>query len=178
MLKPLLDAVSESKAQLFLVPGIVDKIQRKERTAVNALAEWLSTTEEILRKFGYPQCAELAGLRSKLLTPEFIAAQRSSRRKEQLRIASEIIYDSQRVVNGLIGPLEEKTNEARMIINQILLLVRPSGIIDFDPATNFTDFIQGIWQMLKTNEQVGGGIAKVLTLVNQSDALRMLAEEL
>ena len=178
MLKPLLDTVSESKAQLFLIPGIVDRIQRKESAALDNLVEWLKRTEDILQKFGFAQCAELAGLRSKLLTPEFTASQRASRKKEQLRIASEIIYDAQRVVLGLIEPLEEKTNEARDIINQILILVRPTGALDMDPSSSFTDFIQGVWHLLKTNEQVGGGIAKVLTLMNQADALRILAEEI
>lgn len=178
MIKPLLDIVSESKAQLFLIGGIVDQIQRKEIRAVAALADWLSTTEGILAKFGYAQAAELAGLRCKLLTPEFMSLQRMSRKKEQLRVASEIVYDCQRAVVSLIAPLEERTDEARTILVQILLLVRPSGVLEVDSAVNFTDFIQGIWHMLKTNEQVGGGIAKVLTLVSQSDALRILAEEI
>ncbi len=178
MLKPLLDAVSQSKTQLFLISGIVDQIQRKESAAPDNLVEWLKTTEDILQKFGYAQSAELAGLRSRLLTPEFTTSQRAARKKERLRIASEIVHDAQRVVLGLITPLEEKTDEARTLINQILLLVRPTCVLDFDPSSNFTDFVQGVWHLLKSNEQVGGGIARVLTLVNQGDALRILAEEI
>src|SRR6266478_210370 len=178
MLKPLLDTVSELKAQLFQIPGIVDQIQRKENVAVDRMAGWLKATEEILQKFGYAQCAELAGLRSKLLRPDFIALPRGSRKKELLRVATEIVDDSQHVVLSVVLPLEEKTNEARAIITQILLLIKPTGILEFDNSVSFTGFIEGIWQMLRSNEQVGGGVAKVLTLVNQSDALRILAEEI
>ena len=178
MLKPLLDTVGALKAQLFQVPGIVDQIQRKENVAVDSLTRWLKATEDVLQKFGYAQCAELAGLRSKLLGPTFTEPHRSSRKKELLRIATEIVGDAQRVVLNIVLPLEEKANEARTIVNQILMIVRPSGVLDLNDSGSFTDFIQGIWQMLKTNEQVGGGIAKVLTLVNQSDALRILAEEI
>ncbi len=178
MLKPLINTVSELKAQLFQLPGIVDRIQRRENSSVIHLIEWLKASEDILMKFGYAQCAELAGLRSKLLTPGLTVSQRASRKKDQLRIASEVTYESQRVLLGLIAPLEENIEEARTIITQILALTRPTGALNVDSGSNFTEFIQGIWQMLKTNEQVGGGIAKVLTLVSQSDALRILAEEI
>jgi len=168
----------ELKSQLFIIPEIVDKIQKKENESVDFLLKWLRNNEYILHKHGYAECAEMAGLRSKLLTPEFIDARRTVKKKEKLRLASEIIYDSQSIILRLIRPLEEKLNEARIIINQILLVVKPWGIIEFDISSDFTNFIQGIWLMLKGNEHVGGGISKVLTLVNQSDAIRILAEEI
>ncbi|MBV6439704.1 MAG: hypothetical protein DYG98_09530 [Haliscomenobacteraceae bacterium CHB4] len=178
MQKSLIDTVHELNIQLFAVPGIVDKIQRKEGSAADVLANWLRKTEEILKKYGHAQCAELAGLRGKLLTPEFVEIRATLKKKERLRAASEIIYDAQNAVLKLASPMEEKLREAKAILNQILLIVKPSGMLAFEPSSDFNNFIQGLWLMLKTNEHVGGGISKVLTLVSQSDAMRMLAEEI
>ena len=178
MIKPVLDTVAELKRYLFMVPGIVDKIQRKDNNTIEVLTGWLSQLETFLQKCGYAQCAELAGLRSKLFTPDFSKTARSSIKKEKLRIASEIIFDAQGIVVKLILPMEDKVNEARAIINQILLVAKPAGILEYDKPTDFNNFIQGIWLMFKTNDHVGGGVSKVLTLVNQSDAVRLLAEEI
>lgn len=178
MLKPLLDTLDELKGKLFMMPGIVDKLQQKENNSVDHLMLWLRETEDVLRKSGYAQCAELAGLRSRLLAAEFNEEHRSSKKKEKLRIASEIIYDAQSAVLKLVIPMEDKVNEARIIINQILLIFKPSGVLDYDEKYDFNVFVQGIWHMFKANEQVGGGISKILTFVNQSDAIRILAEEI
>ncbi|HMO63599.1 MAG TPA: hypothetical protein PKC39_16045 [Ferruginibacter sp.] len=178
MLKPVLDTLDTLKGKLFMMPEIVDKLHQKENNSTDHLICWLRETEEILRKSGYAQCAEMAGLRSRILAAEFSEERRYSKKKEKIRIALEIIYDAQSVIIKLIAPMEDKVNEVRMIINQILLIFKPSGILEYDEKYDFNVFIQGIWHMFKANEQVGGGISKILTFVNQSDAIRILAEEI
>lgn len=178
MQKLYLDTVNDLKAQLLIVPEIVDKIQNKENGSIVFFLNWIRSTEEILKKFGYAECAVLAGLRGKLLTPEFIEDRRSSRKKDQFRVASEIVFDCQNTILRLIEPMSAKIDEARNIITQILLVLKPAGIIDYDPSLDFNNFIQGLWLMLKTNDQVGGGISKILALVGSSDAIRILADEI
>lgn len=178
MLKPVLDTLSTLKGKMFILPEIVDMLQQKGNSSVDQLTNWLRNVEEVLRESGYAQCAEIAGLRSRILAVGFNEERRHLIKKEKLRVALEVIYDAQNVLMKLITPMEDKVNEVRMIINQILIIFKPSGVLDYDEKYDFNVFIQGIWHMFKANEQVGGGISKILTLVNQSDAIRILAEEI
>jgi hypothetical protein len=178
MKKPIIDIISQLKEQLFQVSEIVNRIQRKEYSSVDILLHWLTKTEDILQQNGYAQSSELAGLRSRLIATDYSEELRSSKRKLKLRVSAEIIYDSQKTVLQIVQALEVRLDEARLLIKQILLVLKPTGAIDYDPKIDFNSFIQGIWGMLKSNSQVGGGASKVLILVSQSDALRILAEEI
>ena len=178
MIRPILDSVSSLKSQLMLMPTIVDHIQRKEKKSIDELTEWLRKTEDILQKLGYAQCAELAGLRGKLLTPEFSHLKRMSKKKEKLRIASLTVYDAQEVISQLLIPLEEKLEEARNIVRQILLAIQPTGMLEVDHCQDMSNIIQGIWFTLRENQHLGGGISKILSLISQTDAMRILAEEI
>lgn len=178
MLKPVIDLMDDIKTQLFQVPYLADTVQKKENSTVDKLVEWLKTTEDILQKKGYAECASLAGLRTKLFVPEFETEQRTARRKCQLRIAAEILYDAQNILSGLVQPMEQKINEVRATVVQILFVFKPTGIFKSDHCTDFNNYVQGLWNMFKTHEQVGGAISKILSQVNQSDAIRILAEEI
>jgi hypothetical protein len=178
MLKPVIDIAADIKKQLFHVPSLADMVQKKEHSTVDKLVAWLKVTEDILQKKGYSECAALAGLRAKLFVPEFETEQRTARRKCQLRIAAEILYDAQQLLSGLMQPMEQKINEVRATIVQILYVFKPTGIFKVDHSNDFNNFIQGLWNMFKAHEQVGGAISKILSQVNQSDAIRILAEEI
>lgn len=179
MIKPLLDTVDSLKHELFKASALVDRLQKKDAQTIQQTNLWIRTMEDILMNAGQAQCAELAGLRSKMLNPEFSELKRIDKNREKLRITAEIVFETQETVMKFLQPAEEKINEARTLIRQILLILKPTGILHYDPAVmDFNQFIQGIWNLLKTNEQVGGGISKILSMLNPADAMRILAEEI
>jgi hypothetical protein len=48
----------------------------------------------------------------------------------------------------------------------------------YTDTTVFQEFLSGIWQLSANHEQLKPLVIKILTLVSQVDALRIMAEEI
>jgi hypothetical protein len=178
MIKPILDIVNQLDKQLLILPAIVDEIAQKNIQSPDKLINWLRLVEQDFQKAGFSECAEIAGLRASMLSPELRENSRSSKKKERLLHAANTVGQAQKIISGFIKPARAKIDESRSIIRQILLIVKPSGILDYPEGVSFNDYIQGSWHALKTNDQLGAGINKILAVLNQSDAIRIFAEEI
>lgn len=176
MQKPVLDIVAKLRKQLFALTPIADSIEQKSSSASEKLSAWLRETELILQASGYAQCAELAGLRSKLTLAMLLTEPGINRRKKSLYAAGETVYPAQLCVNEVLKPLEAKLEEAKNILQQILDLFQPSGILNIPPGQGFSDYINGLWQYLRQHEQVRGATIKIQSLINPADIMRILAE--
>jgi len=79
---------------------------------------------------------------------------------------------------SVIKPYETNVNEARDLLKQLLSIVKQSGGIKYSDQLDFQVFITSIWQLFSTHEQLKPGTLKILTLISQIDALRIIAEEI
>ena len=163
--------------QSLLIPELVSKSAHKDTTFLTHLNQWLLATEEVMKKNSIAQCAEIAGLRSKIISASYHTdVKGSNKRKHQLSVATSIIYEAQSTVLRVLEPIENRMNEARDAVRQLLGLAYQANMID--PDMDFNLLIQTLWSTFATHEQLKGIAARILILVNQSDALRLLAEEI
>jgi hypothetical protein len=164
-------------AQSLLIPDIVNRSRLKDNAFLVHFDQWLITTEEIMKCNSIAQCAEIAGLRSKIISASYRDGDKeSTKRKRQLSVATSVIYDAQNTVLNVIEPIENRINEARDAVRQLLGLAYQANMIDL--SKNFNFLIQSLWSTFASHEQLKSITARILILVSQSDALRLLAEEI
>jgi hypothetical protein len=177
-MKPSSISISESlKNKLLSFPTLVDNLQNKDNSFLINLENWMKDIETIFKNNNISHVSEMAGFRSKILAPLFSESQNRSAKKRQIQVASECLYDIQRTVLAVLNPYELKVNEAKDIVLQLLVILSQSGsvkYINFD----FQGFVNQIWAVFSTHEQLKPSTAKILTLVSQPDAVRIIAEEI
>lgn len=171
-------AIIESlKVKLLEFPILVDSLQNKDSSFLINLENWMKEIEAIFKNNNISKVSEIAGLRSKIIAPLFSESTNRSAKKRQIQVASECLYDIQSTVLTVLSPYEMKVNEAKDIVLQLLIVLNQSGSIKYK-NTDFQEFISKIWSILSTHEQLRPSAAKILTLVSQTDALRIIAEEI
>lgn len=166
------------KSKLLEFPDLVDSLKNKDYNFLDVLESWMKETETILKNNRISECSLISGYRSKIIAPVFAETQKRSVKKRQLEIASEILFELQQTIVLVIKPYEIKVNEARDILIQILSVVQQSGAIKYSDEIVFQEFINSIWKLCSTNEQLKPFAVKTLTIIPQNDALRIIAEEI
>ena len=164
--------------KLIEFPNLVDRLREKNYDFLKLLENWMKETEGILKNHRIPECAVIAGYRSKVMTPLFTETQKRSIRKRQLELASEMMFDVQNTVLSVMKPHETKVNEAKDLLIHLLSIIKQSESIKYTDRTNFQEFVNSIWNLCSTHEQLKQGSVKILSLVSQTDVLRILAEEI
>ncbi len=171
--------VNELKPALLELPNLVTSIHQKKFSSINDLFDWLIDIEGKLKKLNYAECAEIAGLRAQLAQQKFDTNSRpNERKKKQLQKALEIIYPVQEAVSKIIFPLEEKIEQARDLMKQILNVAKSLGIIPKVTPQNFNSYIHHVWSILNAHDQIKNGVNNIKSLVGMTDGIQLLAEEI
>jgi len=164
--------------KLLQFSAIVDRLQNKDPYFIPVLDDWMKEIESLFKDHNIAESAEIAGLRSKIIAPLFGEESRIAAKKKQLKIASEVLYDLQHAVLSVMKPHELKVNESRDILNQLLGILKQTGAVKYQVGSDFQDFINKIWGVFSTHEQLKASAIKILTLISQADAVRIIAEEI
>ena len=172
----LIDTYEKLLKQSFLIPALVTQAANKNISFLENLNLWLLNTEEVMRRHHVSKCSELAGLRSKIIAVSYAKEAKVSKRKRLLSVATSIIYDAQATVLSILEPMENQLEEARAAIRQLLGVSYQAEMIN--PNADFNTIVQTLWATFSSHEQLKGAVASILVLVNKSDALRILAEEI
>lgn len=177
-MKPSPITIVESlKIKLLQFPKLVDSLQNKDNTFLLNLENWMKDIETIFNNNNISEVSEIAGLRSKILAPLFSDSQNRSAKKRQIQVAAACLYDIQSTVLAIVNPYEIKINEAKDIVLQLLVILSQSGSIKYN-NTDFQGFVNQIWVVFSSHEQLRPSTAKILTLIPQMDAMRLIAEEI
>lgn len=174
----ILDIVYEIKVKLLEFPAIVTSLEKKDPQFITNLIIWIKNTEDILIKYNISEVSELAGFRSRILSPKFSDSRRISVKKAQVKIASELLYDIQHTVLKILKPYEIKIDECRELIRQLLSIVNQTEKITYDNTIEFQNFIETIWNVFINHNQLKPGTVKLKTLISKTDILRIIAEEI
>ena len=171
-----IDTYEDLLKQSLLIPELVTKSANKDMNFLPSLNQWLLDTEKIMKKYDISKCAEIAGLRSKIVAASYSIEPKVSKRKRQFSVATSIIYEAQSTVLSILEPMESRIEEARDAIRQLLGVAYQANMANQN--MDFNQMIQTLWASFSTHEQLKGAIARILVLINRSDALRILAEEI
>ena len=79
---------------------------------------------------------------------------------------------------GNTTPFVQKLENATILINQILTIVYQSKAFKYDDTQNFTSFIDSIWTFCNSHEQLKAVAVQILSQINKSDVLLVLAENI
>ncbi|MEZ5046695.1 MAG: hypothetical protein R2831_06860 [Chitinophagaceae bacterium] len=172
-----LTIVEKLREKILVFPSIVDQLQQKDNQFILNLEHWMRDIENIFKNFNITDVSEIAGLRSKILSSSFERDNRLSSRKKQIKTASEVLYDVQNRVLTVYKLHEMRVEESRVLLVQLISIINQTGTLQYSQCANFNDFISKLWNSFYTLEQLRPSIHKVLSLVSQVDALRIIAEE-
>ena len=171
-----IDTYEDLLKQSLLIPELVTKSAHKDIGFLESFNQWLLDTEEIMKKYNISKCAEIAGLRSKIIASSYAVESKVSKRKRMFSVATSVIYEAQSALLSVLEPMQSRIEEARNAIRQLLGVAYQANMVN--QHMDFNQMIQTLWAALSTHEQLKGAIANILVLINRSDALRIMAEEI
>ena len=115
-----LNIIESLKGKLLEYPALVDSLHKKDFAFLASLEKWMKEAEAILKNNNIARCSEIAGLRSKIIAPLFSESQKRSKKKLQMQIAAEVLYELQETVSSVLAPFETKVNEAKEMLIYLL----------------------------------------------------------
>ena len=168
-----LDIVQALYDKLQQVPDIVNAFERCDGTASAVWLDWLTQTSAQLKQFGFAESSAVAGIKADMLAK---TAEKQNR-KEKIAAMLATINPAQAIVLALYTPLNEKVENVRTFLTQVLTQIKEAGMLQYDSNADFTDFINNLFVQLKNNEQLSVSINNAVLNLGYTDLLRLLAEE-
>ncbi len=133
--------------------------------------------EDLFSTYSICEAAEIAGIRSKILAPQFIDT-RIPVKKVQLKVASEVLYDLQHTCLAVLKPYEAKIADCRELVRQLLLIVSGTRAIQYNKEQPFEKLIADVWAFILSSEQLKPGAIKLRTMLSLPDIHQLIAEEI
>ena len=178
MKKSILNLIQVVKQKLIEFPELVDSLDKKDVLFLDKLFNWMKAIEAIFATYNVSEASEIAGLRSKIIAQRFTETSGASKKKITLKIASEILYDLQKITLEVLKPYEVKTEECRELVRQLLLIISGMQLISHEQDQPFEHLVNTIWQFIFSNDQLKAGGIKLKTNLPMDDIRLLLAEEI
>ncbi|MGH1383824.1 hypothetical protein [Kordia sp.] len=179
MKKSVIEPANVLQEKLFEIPAIVTSFGKQESNILKKWLHWLEELESIFEKYNFTQCAEIAGYRASLISSySFPTEKRTQKRKQVNHAALVSVQPVQQILSDKSNELNEKINQVRTLIKQILIPAKDAGMINYDPKTDFTAFMESLLIQFKSHEQVRPSINSAIALIGKYDVIRILAEEI
>ncbi len=179
MKKSILEPARVLQEKLFEIPTLVSSFQNQELNTLKKWMTWLEELELIFKNYNFPQCAELAGYRASILSSYNVATEkRKEKRKKVHQAALTSIQPVQQILSDKSEELNQKIDQVRSLIKQILLVAKDAGIIQYNPNTDFMFFVESLLHEFKSHEQIRSSINSAILLIGKHDVIRIIAEEI
>jgi hypothetical protein len=178
MQKSLIHLTNNLSNLLLEFPSLVRRLERKDPQFLPLLLTWIESAEDLLSTYRIVGVAELSGLKSKILSPSYSNDFRGSLRKQQLKVAVDILYDLQECLQKTLEPHQQKVTQSRELINQLLSIVAESGAIQYKHPSPLDQFVRQIWQILNSHDQLKGGAVQLKSQFSEQDVILLIAEEI
>lgn len=180
-------ALDEMQALLLQAPELVARYQNNDPGFGDAVMQWLSRAEAILKKNAMPRTAAVSVLKARLIAAEngviesqlFAVADASrGRRKTRAAIAALMFNQCQEIVGSVHEGLSEKKEEALKYLRQMVMVLDQQGLLSSSPGGDRAKALTELFASLHANPGSAAAVRHVLTKVNYADALRLLDETL
>lgn len=178
MNKSKVQLVYALKEKLLEFPKIVNKLEKKDIHFTDQLILWIQKSEEILTTYNISAVSELSGLRSKIIATRYSDQKSLSIKKLQLKVAAELLFDTQHIILNVLMPFESKIEECKELIRQLLLIVSQAKVIKYNNKLPLDSLIQEVWAFIISNEQLKLGAIKLRTSIQMIDIQLLIAEEI
>jgi hypothetical protein len=176
MRKSTTKIVSNIELQLGKISNIVNLLEKKSSTSTAILKNWLTETEEMLQQLSIPESSQFAVKRGELTT--FLPEDSRNKRKELSRFSASLLTGAQENLWDVYQKHKEKLDNATQLIHQLLHIIYQTKQFKYDPKEDFTLFIHQIWGFCTSHEQLKALTVQILSLINKTDVLLVLAKEI
>lgn len=170
--------VSQLKEKLQEFPNIVSYLEKKDPFFIEKILAWLKSVEEIFSTNNISEVSEVAGFRAKILAGRLSDERGFNTKKNQIKIAANLLYDAQNCVINVLLPHEGKMNECRDITKQILALTIQKKGLNYTNEIDFNDFVQRIWWYILSDSDLKIGGVKLKSMLSEMDIIMLIADEI
>ncbi len=170
--------VSRLKEKLQEFPGIVSSLETKDPHFIEQILVWLKAVEDIFSTNNISEVSEMAGFRSRILTAKFSDDRGANIRKNQIKAAAAILYEMQNTVLNVLMPYEQKMNECKEIIRQLLALAVQNEQLKYRNGTDFEGFVQIVWQYILSDANLKAGAVRMKSMFSEMDITMLIANEI
>ena len=168
------------------VPRLIQQYEERDYRFLSSVNSWLLRCEACFADKQAMQASQVASLRGRLIAagrgifePDFASSVNLKKSKMVDLVALQAIQSSQDILITSVRPLEERLNEAELIILQLIALADQKGLVSHDLIEHARDgATREIWHTFAQYNDLKSGLNKVLTFVSFDDALMLLEKHL
>ncbi|CAM1360062.1 conserved hypothetical protein [Tenacibaculum sediminilitoris] len=175
MRKSITKTTSQLKTQLNGIHELVNQIEKKHTQSIQNIRNWLLATEEVLKALNLPESSKFAVKRATLSS--FIPNSRN-RKKEFLQLGASTLTDAQHDLWEVYTPYATILDNSTTLIEQLLTVIYQTKQFKYDTNEDFTKFLEQLWSFCCNHEQLKGVSSQILSMINQSDVLIIMAEKI
>jgi hypothetical protein len=170
--------VSQLKEKLQDFPAIVSSLETKDPYFIEKTFSWLKSVEDVFSTNNISEVSEMAGFRGKILTAKFSDERGANIKKNQIKIAAGSLYDIQNTVLNVLMPYEQRMNDCRDIIKQLLVLATQTKKLEYNKEMNFDDFVKRVWQYILYDDNLRAGAVRLKSVLSDMDITMLIADEI
>lgn len=173
-----LDKRNRLRRLLLQVPELVDLFSKRDVSASSRWIVWLNDAESVLKEYNYPECAQLSGLRSSILSSQLYSNTTTSHRKRVDETCVSTVNPAQQILSNIYSVLNIKIENAYSFFRQVIVPMKSNNLIELNNVTDMTDYINNLLRQLSLNEQLSTGINGIIASIGKADAVRVIADVL
>jgi len=170
--------VNRLKEKLQEFPNIVSSLETKDPHFIEQIFMWLKSAEDIFSTNNISEVSEIAGFRSKIISSKLGDDRGFSSKKNQIKTAASCLYDIQNTVLNVLMPYEQKMNECKEIIKQLLAIAVQTKVLKYNKEMDFENFVQQVWQYLLTDDHLKPGAVRLKSMLSEMDITMLIAHEI
>jgi hypothetical protein len=179
MRKSVIEPAEQLRIELYKLSNLVDKFQAQEPGITDLWLTWIRELEDLLKKYGYRETAEITGHRASILSNANRVDKQKRKLSRKKRLAAlATVQPIQQLLSDKCMELEDKIDAVRIMIKQILLPAKDAGMFTYDPKTDFSSYLESLLTQFKSHEQLAPGINNAIASIGKYDVLKIIAEEI
>jgi len=176
MRKSITKITTDIKKQLSEIHILVNQIEKKSTQSIRNIGDWLLATEKLLQDLNLPESSKFSVKRGELTS--FIPSDNGNKKKEHIHLAATVLTQAQQDLWETYSIYSEKLENASTLINQLLGVIYQTKEFKYNTNEDFTVFLNRVWTFCSTHEQLRGISAQIVSLINRSDVIIILAEKI
>lgn len=183
MLRSKVMLLEHADQLLLAYPALVKQMQLKDSRFLPSLLKWIDSAENLLVQNKIPQTSGLSGIKAKILTPVFDDKIRVNRRKEQTKVASQLMFDLQDILQDAIHGTRAKVEQASDAIGQLLSVLAQSSSengdsLHYKKNEDINAFVERIWFVVCNHQQLKSTAVQLKGIMSESDIKLLITREI
>lgn len=149
-------------------------LNKRDLECVDVLENWFAATETILKDNNFGESKWIAKYKGQLMIERLRTDPKMPKRKREFNAVSKVIEPLKKTVINLLEPVSDKINKSEILVDRMLTCEK----FNWNIGLNYRDYILAVWRTLLRENSTKVDAKKVLNLIGEEDALKILANKL